>query len=66
MQGSSATRTASRLSITPREAARMLGCRLEVVYRLLESGQLPARRLGRAWKISPAAIEEWLRSGDSR
>ncbi|MGQ0573416.1 MAG: helix-turn-helix domain-containing protein [Pseudonocardia sp.] len=41
-------------------AARMLVSKM-TVYRLVHSGELPAVRVGRSFRVSRAAVEEYLR-----
>lgn len=48
------------LTCTPREAAARLGLGRDAVYFLCRSGQLPAYRLGRSYKIPVAQLESWL------
>ena len=38
--------------LTPAEVMDILGVGKNTVYRLLNSGQLPAIRIGRSWKIN--------------
>lgn len=46
---------------TPEEAAAYLKVHPNTVYRLLQSGQIPAARMGRGWRISGEAVEAYLR-----
>lgn len=53
-----------RLTLTPVEAAALVGCRAEWIREAVRRGELPARRFGNRIKISRDALEEWLRRGD--
>jgi excisionase family DNA binding protein len=44
--------------ITPREAARRLGIRLDATYALLWAGKLVAHQKEGRWRVSAAAVEE--------
>lgn len=46
--------------LTPAEAMDILGVGKNTMYRLLNSGQLRAVRLGRCWKITDIAIEDFV------
>lgn len=46
--------------ITPEEAARILGCGKNSIYKILKSGKLKAIRIGRIWKIPRRAIREYI------
>lgn len=46
--------------LTPAEAMDVLGVGKNTIYRLLNSGQLPAVRIGRSWKISLDAIYQFI------
>jgi excisionase family DNA binding protein len=48
----------TKLEITPREAARVLGIRLDSVYSLLWSGKLRGRIVQGKWRIPSAAVQE--------
>lgn len=51
-----------RMALTVAEVAEKLGLHENTVYRLLRSGELPGRRLGRrVWRVSAAGLGEWLR-----
>lgn len=54
--------TKERMALTVPEVAEQLGLHQNTVYRLLQSGELPGRRLGRrSWRVSAAGLEKWLR-----
>ena len=46
--------------ITPEEAADMLDCGMNAIYKILNSGKLKAMRIGKRWKIPKRAIQEYI------
>ena len=46
--------------ITSEEAAQMLGCGMNTIYKILNSGKLKAMRIGRVWKIPKRAVQEYI------
>ena len=46
--------------ITPEEAAELLGCGMNTIYKILKSGKLKAMRIGRIWKIPRRAVQEYI------
>lgn len=46
--------------ITPEEAAELLGCGMNTIYKVLKSGKLKAMRIGRIWKIPRLAVQEYI------
>ena len=46
--------------ITPEEAAELLGCGMNTIYKILKSGKLKAMRIGRIWKIPRRAVQEHI------
>jgi acetyl-CoA synthetase len=50
--------------LTLDEAVAFLKVSKSTLYKLLESGRLPARKLGRRWRFSRADLEQWLRSSE--
>lgn len=46
--------------ITPEEAAELLGCGMNTIYKILKSGKLKAMRLGRIWKIPRRSVQEYI------
>nr|WP_325230335.1 helix-turn-helix domain-containing protein [uncultured Oscillibacter sp.] len=46
--------------LSPTEAMEALGVGKNTIYRLLNTGKLPAVRIGRAWKIPISALHEML------
>jgi excisionase family DNA binding protein len=51
----------SRLTYSVPELAELLGVGRSGVYSALRRGILPARRFGRRFVISRAAVDDWLR-----
>ncbi len=49
--------------LTPEQAAQVLGVSVEDVNASIESGDLKARKIGNATRISKAALEEFLKGG---
>ena len=48
--------------LTTAEVAETIRVREPVVYHLIKTAGLPARRAGRRWLIDPAELDIWLRS----
>lgn len=46
--------------LTPAEAMDVLGIGKNTMYRLLNSGELPAIRIGRNWRIPWNSLESYL------
>ena len=46
--------------LTPAEAMDILGVGKNTIYRLLNSGELRGVRVGRSWRITGDALEEYL------
>lgn len=46
--------------LTPAEAMDVLGVGKNTMYRLLNSGQLPAVRIGRSWRVTLDAIQQFI------
>jgi excisionase family DNA binding protein len=54
-------------TLTAKQAAALLHVHYRLVTRLAESGEIPGRKVGRAWRFSEAALREWLRGrGESQ
>lgn len=45
----------------PEGAAEWLGIHEQTVYRLLRSGELPGKKIGRQWRIHKASLEAYLK-----
>jgi excisionase family DNA binding protein len=48
--------------VSPREAARRLGVRLDSLYALIWAGKLAAHKLDGRWHIPASAIEQRLQA----
>jgi excisionase family DNA binding protein len=46
--------------LTTKEAAEFLRIDKKLLYKLIESGQLKAKRIGRVYRISKTALNEFL------
>lgn len=51
--------------LTPEQTADLLGCSVGLVRDLLNKGDLKGFRLGRRWRITQEAIDEFIASGGS-
>jgi excisionase family DNA binding protein len=49
--------------LTPEEVAALLRVSPEAVRRLLRRGEIPAVRVGRAWRVDEEGFQRWLRRG---
>jgi excisionase family DNA binding protein len=52
--------------LTLEEVANYLRLPKEIIERQATKGQIPARRIEDTWRFLRAAIDDWLRSHDSR
>lgn len=43
------------------DAASVLSCSSEVIYKLIHENKLPAYKTGRAWKIPEESIENYIK-----
>lgn len=48
------------LVVSAIEAAEMLRTRVDVVYRLLEVGEVPAYRIGSNWKVPITKLQQYV------
>ena len=48
--------------LTTRQVQDILQVDRTTIYRMVESGQLPAIRVGKQWRFARAEIEDWLRA----
>jgi excisionase family DNA binding protein len=46
---------------TPQEVAELLRVSSTAILRLLRRGELPAVRVGRAWRVEDVELQRWLR-----
>lgn len=51
------------IGMTAEEAAKSLRVDVKTVHEAIKEGGLPARLVGKGWRISPKALEEWIASG---
>lgn len=49
-----------------RDAADYLGLSRNTVYRLVRSGEIPAKRFGNQWRISKAVLDKFLTEGEQK
>jgi excisionase family DNA binding protein len=49
--------------LTPEQAAQVLGVSVEDVMASIDAGELKARKIGNAWRIARASLDEFLRGG---
>ncbi len=53
-----------RKAYSPKEVQEMLGISQTTVYRWLETGKLPAVKIGKLWRIPADALEELLNTAE--
>jgi len=46
--------------LEPKQVAKMLNIGINRLYEHLQNGDIPARKLGRRWRISTKRFFEWL------
>ena len=51
--------------LTPSEVLMRLRVNVKTLYRLIGTGELPAVRIGRQWRVRPLDLESWLRRHQS-
>ena len=51
--------------LTPPEVLTRLRVNVKTLYRLIGTGELPAVRIGRQWRVRPHDLETWLRRHES-
>ena len=49
--------------LTPTEVIAYLRVDVRTVYRLMRTGDLPAMRVGRQWRVRRTDLDSWLRRG---
>lgn len=47
--------------LTVRQTAEILQCQPATIYHLIREDDLPAFRVGRAYRLTRAALDEWIR-----
>jgi excisionase family DNA binding protein len=50
---------------TPREVSELLRVSVYTVRRWIRQGYLPAYKVGRGWRVSAKAIDQWLNQLES-
>jgi excisionase family DNA binding protein len=53
-----------RMLLRPAEVSVLLGLSRSKVYRMIECGELPSLRIGRAVRVPRRAFEDWLRRAE--
>ena len=48
--------------LTVRQAAELMQVSTDMIYRLVSSGELPAKKVGRIWRLHCSAIQTFLTS----
>jgi excisionase family DNA binding protein len=56
----------SEKPLTPREVARRKRVSVETIRRMLRSGEIPAEKFGRQWRINPTDVGLALSSASHR
>lgn len=54
------------IGMTIEEAADALRVDRKTIFKAIQDGGLPARKVGVGWRISPAAVEAWLATGNAK
>jgi excisionase family DNA binding protein len=49
--------------VSVEEAARHLGVVKESIYRWIDAKGLPARKVGKLWKLKLSEVDAWVRAG---
>jgi len=47
--------------LTTKETCDLLKTKRLSLYKLVKDGEIPAFRMGRAWKFERSAVEAWIR-----
>ena len=50
--------------LTADEVAEYLKVNIRTVYKLLESGELQGRKIGRIWRITESAVNDFIQGKD--
>lgn len=59
-------KTTTTVIYTADEAAGILGVNVATLRRYLQSGALPARKIGRQWRITDQALNDFVHQYDNR
>jgi len=46
-----------------KEVAELLGLSEATIYRLVNSGKIPGKKVGRMWRFSKKVIDNWFEKG---
>jgi excisionase family DNA binding protein len=57
-----ATQAAAKLLLTLAEAQTLTGLSRAVLRAAIDTGELPARQIGRAWRVKRAELERWIQT----
>lgn len=49
--------------VSVEEIALHLGVSKETIYRWLDTGKIPAHRVGKLWKFKPTEVDKWIVGG---
>ncbi|TET62225.1 DNA-binding protein [Candidatus Aerophobetes bacterium] len=49
--------------MNPKEAAEYLGISKPTLYKLIKNGEIPAKRIGKQWRIAKAVLDEIVKGG---
>ena len=47
-------------NLTIEEVADWLGVNSRTIYRLAQGGRLPGFKVGKQWRFSPTALQDWI------
>lgn len=50
----------SKLSLTPKEAAEILGIGTNTIYSLLKDKDFPSYQVGNKWYVSRKGLDDWI------
>ena len=50
--------------MNPEETAKYLGISKVTLYKFLRNGEIPARKIGRQWRIIKVALDKFLMEGE--
>jgi excisionase family DNA binding protein len=64
MRGTDGSESASGALLTVAEVAGVLRVSAMTVYRLIRSGDLPALRIGKSYRIRQGALDQYLATGE--
>lgn len=54
------------IGMTLEETAAALRVDRKTIFKAIQEGGLPARKVGVGWRIDPDAVKAWLASGNAR